>query len=220
MKKNKAAILVHLKLNSQRLKGKNLKLLNGVPLYEHTFKKLKKNKSFFDVYIHSSSEKIEKISNSYGFEFLKRQKKLDLPNAQGNELIMDCIGKIENEILIQLFVTNPFIKIKTLKNMVRELKTNKNVNSITPITNIYNRFWHKGTEINHKYNKLVGTQFMTPVSVETGVYCFRKKAFNSEKSRICKKNKLLEVDEIQSFDIDTKLDFLIAENLMKTKKII
>ena len=72
--------------------------------------------------------------------------------------------------------------------MVRVLKTNKNVNSITPITNIYNRFWHKGTEINHKYNKLVGTQFMTPVSVETGAYCFRKTAFNSEKSRICKKN--------------------------------
>ena len=101
-----------------------------------------------------------------------------------------------------------------------ELKRNKNLNSITPITNIYNRFWYKGTEINHKYNKLVGTQFMTPVSLETGVYCFRKKAFNYEKSRICKRNKFLEVDEIQSFDIDTKLDFLIAENLMKTKKII
>ena len=37
------------------------------------------------------------VANSYGFEFLKRQKKLDLPNAQGNELIMDCIDKIENE---------------------------------------------------------------------------------------------------------------------------
>jgi len=220
MKKNKAAVLVHLKLNSQRLKGKNLKLLNGVPLYKYTFDKLKKNKSFFDVYIHSSSEKIEKISNRYGFKFLKRPKKLDLPNAQGNELIMDCINKIENEIIIQLFVTNPFIEIKTLKKMVNQLKNKKNINSITPITNIFNRFWFKGAEINHKYNKLIGTQFMSPVSVETGVYCFRKNAFYNEKSRICKKNKLLEVDEIQSFDIDTKLDFLIAENLMKTKKII
>ena len=51
MKKNKAAILVHLKLNSQRLKGKNFKLLNnnsiGIeisnPGHDHKYKKFSKS---------------------------------------------------------------------------------------------------------------------------------------------------------------------------------
>ena len=115
MKKiDKPAILIHIKLNSQRLKGKNLKKIKGTPLFKITFDKLKNHQKFFDVYIHSSSKLINKISNKFKFKFLKRPKKLDLPNAQGNELISDCINRIENKIIIQLFVTNPFVKISTL----------------------------------------------------------------------------------------------------------
>lgn len=212
----KPAILVHLKINSSRLKGKNFKLLNGIPLYKHTFDKLLKNKIFFDVYIHASSDKIRAITKKYGFKFLKRPNHLDEPNAQGNELISDCINKINNKIVIQLFVTNPFLEIKTLKIISKKLEKS-NFNSITPITEIYNRFWYKGKEINHKYNKLIGTQFMKPVAVEAGIYCFKSKAFKSEKSRICKKNIFYNVNAKESFDIDTKLDFIIAEMMFKNR---
>ena len=41
LKKNKPAILIHIKLNSQRLKGKNLKKIRNKPLYKVTFDKIK-----------------------------------------------------------------------------------------------------------------------------------------------------------------------------------
>jgi len=213
-KENKPAILIHIKLNSQRLKLKNLKKIGKKPLYQLTFDKLSKYKNIFDVYVHSSSSLIEKISTDYKFKFLSRPKKLDLPNAQGNELISNCIKRIENKIIIQLFVTNPFIEILTLKKIYRLLKNNSKIDSVTPVYPIYNRLWYKKKPINHKYHKLIGTQFMEPVLLESGVYCFRKEIFKKEKTRICKRNKLFKITERESFDIDTELDFYIASKLI------
>ncbi len=211
--KAKPAILIHIKLNSQRLKGKNLKKIKKKPLYKISFDKLKKERKFFDIYVHSSSNLLKKISDRYNFKFLERPKKLDLPNAQGNELISDCINRIKSEIIIQLFVTNPFIKISTLKKIFNIVRKNNKINSVTPVYPIFNRLWFKNKPINHNYNRLVGTQYMKPVFLESGVYCFRKKAFLQEKSRITKKNKLLIISELESFDIDTELDFFIASKL-------
>ena len=93
---SKPAVLIHLKRNSQRVKNKNLKKINSIPLYEITFKKLFKKKNLFDVYVDSSSEFFKKKAKKYSFNFIKRPKKLNLPSAQGNELIANCIPKINN----------------------------------------------------------------------------------------------------------------------------
>ena len=123
--KNKTAILIHLKTNSKRVKGKNFKKINSVPLYDITFRKLSNFLDYFDVYVDSSSEIFKRIAKKYKFNYIKRPKKLDLPNAQGNELIQNCLPKINNEIIVQLFVTNPFIKVKTIIKVINKLKSNK-----------------------------------------------------------------------------------------------
>ena len=56
---------------------------------------------------------------------------------------------------------------------------------------------------------------MSPVQVESGIYCFRRESFIKNKSRIAKKNFFLEISEVESFDIDTEIDFKIAEEIAK-----
>lgn len=218
MKKNKPALVIHLKKESQRLKKKNIKKINSVPLFEITFRKFLNDK-FFDVYIDSSSVFFKKKAVKYGFSFLKRPKFLNKKNAQGNELLKNVLKKINNDLVIQLFVTNPFIKIETLKKLIYKLKRNSNINSVTAVTPLYNRFWYNKKEVNHKYNKLIGTQYMKPIYLESGVYCFRRKSFLNENSRIAKKNIFYELSSIESFDIDTELDFIIAEKILQNLNI-
>ena len=214
----KPAIIVHLKEKSQRLKNKNFKKLCGKPLYLHTFDKLSKQKKFFDIYIDSSSKIFAKESKKYGFNFIQRPLFLNLPNAQGNELLKNCLEHIPNKIIIELLVTNPFVKISSLNKAVNFLKKHSTYNSATPIRKIYNRFWYKNKEVNHTYNKLIGTQFLEPILVEAGFYCFKKESFLKEKSRIAKKNFFFEISEIESIDIDTKIDFQLAETQMTNMK--
>ena len=47
---------------------------------------------------------------------------------------------------------------------------------------------YKKKEVNHKYNKLIGSQYLNPLCVESGSYCFRRETFLKERSRITKKN--------------------------------
>lgn len=216
----KPAVIIHLKDKSVRLKNKNFKKILGKPLYQVTFDKLKPLKKTFDIFIDSSSKKFEKEAKNYGFYFIKRPEHLNLPNAQGTELITNCLKKIKNEIIFILHVTNPLFKVKTIKKCINILKKNKKINSVTPLTLLYDRYWFKNKEINHKYNKLIGSQFLKPVQVESGSYCFRREAFLSEKSRITKKNKFIYLNRVESIDIDEEVDFIVAEYYLKNEKKI
>ena len=203
----KPAIIIHLKAKSQRLKNKNFRILLNKPLFKITFDKIKKYSKVFDIYIDSSSKYFESQAIKYRFNFIKRPKKLNGPNAQGNDLLDHCLSKINNELIFVLHVTNPFAKISTIKSCLKILKQNKKINSVTPIRRIYDRYWFKKKEVNHRFNKLIGSQFLSPVMVEAGSYCFRRKNFFKEKSRISKKNLFFDVDEIEALDIDTEFDF-------------
>ena len=211
----KPAIIVHLKAKSTRLKNKNFKKILKKPLYKVTFDKIKTLRKNFDIYIDSSSGIFEKEAKKYKFNFVKRPTYLNKPNAQGNELIKNCFNTIKNEIVFILHVTNPFITISTIKKCTNFLKRNKKYNSVTPLTPLHERFWFKGKEVNHKFNKLIGSQFLKPLHVESGSYCFRRDTFLKERSRISKKNHFIYLDKKESVDIDNELDFIFAETLMK-----
>lgn len=215
----KAAIVIHLKAKSTRLKKKNFKKILNKPLFQITFDKIKHLRNTFDIYIDSSSPIFEKQAKKYKFHFLKRPEYLNGPHAQGNELIKNCFKKIQNEIVFILHVTNPFIKTTTIQKCVNFLEKNKKYNSVTPLTPKYERFWFKNKEVNHKYNKLIGSQYLTPLYVESGSYCFRRESFLRENSRIAKKNHFIYLDHIESVDIDNELDFIFAETLIRKFKL-
>jgi len=211
----KPAIIIHLKAKSTRLKKKNFKKILNKPLYKITFDKIKKLRKVCDIYIDTSSEIFQNEAKKYKFNFIKRPAFLNKSNAQGNELIKNCLREVKNEIIFILHVTNPFIKIETIKKCTNFLKKNKKYNSVTPITSLYDRFWFKNKEVNHKYNRLIGSQYLTPINLESGSYCFRRSSFLKEESRISKKNYFIFLDKIQSLDIDDELDFIFAETLIK-----
>ncbi len=215
----KPAIIIHLKAKSTRLKKKNFKKILNKPLFRVTFDKIKPLRKNFDIYIDSSSEIFEKEAKKYKFKFIKRPAYLNKPNAQGNELIKNCFNSIKNEIVFILHVTNPFIKISTIIKCVNILKRNKKYNSVTPLTALHERYWFNGKEVNHKYNKLIGSQYLQPLYVESGSYCFRRNSFLNERSRISKKNFFIYLDKLESVDIDDEIDFIFAETLMKKNKI-
>lgn len=211
---SKPAIIIHLKENSQRVKSKNFLRIKSVPLYKIAFNKFIKQKNF-EIYVHSSSAFFQKESKKFGFNFIKRPKNLDQPNAQGNELLEHCMQFLNNQIIVQFFVTNPFLKVETIKSIISKLKSSKKINSVTGVYSIYNRGWFNNFPINHKFNKLIGTQYMKPIYIESGVYCFRRSSFLKEKSRIAKKNIFISISEQESFDVDTKFDFLIANSMAR-----
>ena len=69
----KLLTIIPTKLDSTRLTEKNIRDLNGKPLFYHSIKIAKKIKEIKDIYVSTDSERIIKLSKKYGVGVIKRQ---------------------------------------------------------------------------------------------------------------------------------------------------
>ena len=162
----KTVCIVPIKENSKRVKGKNFKKINNIPLYQHLFKKLLET-NFDEIYIDSDSKIIEKEAKKYGFKFIKRLRKLSKDNANGNDLLNYHSSIIDAKIYFQLFITSPLISIKTINNCILKIQKAKKYDSILTATKIYSWFWYRDKPINYKPSVLPRSQNASPIIRET-----------------------------------------------------
>ena len=96
--------ILPLRKNSKRLKNKNIKKINGRPLYRFILKKL------------IDSKLIKKIIITTDYNFKDNHKKLILikrpknlrGNCSMNLVIKDVLNKVNGDEFIQLHITNHF----------------------------------------------------------------------------------------------------------------
>ncbi len=70
----KTACFIPIKANSERIPGKNLRMLNGKKLYEYICEHVKETDVFDDVYIDTNSEEIADYADQWDFMQLKENR--------------------------------------------------------------------------------------------------------------------------------------------------
>ena len=118
----KIVAVVPIKKNSKRVKNKNFRKINGVPLFQITLDKLKKC-NFDEIYVDSDSNIIKKYCYKKGINFIKRDPKLSKDSANGNHLLLHH-AKIIDAGIFSNFVTLHFLKLKRLINVFQFSKIN------------------------------------------------------------------------------------------------
>ena len=119
----KIAGVVPVKGNSERIENKNIKLLDGKPLFLHTIDKLLSCDFLDEVYLDTESEKIiDMVSDYKELKILKRDIKLADNKTDGHKLFYNEVKNIEADIYVQVLCTSPFIKKETIKKGIRILK--------------------------------------------------------------------------------------------------
>ena len=211
---NTAVAIVPIKTNNERLPGKNTRSLGGRPLYEHLFSTLQETTKVSDIYVDSSDGKILEAGRRFGFKTIKRPTELNAPHITGNDLLAFELKMITSPIVCQLFVTTPFLSARTIDLFITTLVENSEIDSVFGVVALYERVWHCSEPINHRHDRLVGTQFMEPIFVESDFYVFRRDAFLRERSRITFRHQMVEVTPEEALDIDHELDFLLAEAIV------
>ena len=203
--------ILPLRKNSKRLKNKNIKKINGRPLYRFILKKL------------IDSKLIKKIIITTDYNFKDNHKKLILikrpknlrGNCSMNLVIKDVLNKVNGDEFIQLHATSPLLKKRTIDRAISYYKKNK-YDSLFSVTRIQKRFWsHKNKPVNHKVSNSPTTQSLKLLYEEnSGFYIFNRKTFSKRNNRIGLKPKLFEINKQEAFDIDDNDDFQIVKKLL------
>ncbi len=211
--------LVPSKLNSARLKEKNIQELNGKPLLNHVIDTLEKVPLVEKIILQSSTDEILKfLSKDYSkVEFQKRPINLDLDEATPQDWIRYFCESYECEYIVLLHITSPFINNKTITECIKAISSKK-YDSCFAAIEYHNFAWFKGVSLNYNSEKPIPrTQDLEPIVLEqTGFYIINREYFLATNSRIGNKPFIKFLEFPESLDIDTLEDLQMARFVLKS----
>lgn len=116
--------IIPVKMNNERLPGKNTRILGDKPLMHYIQTALLKTDSIDTICVFCSNEEIKKYLLD-GVEFLKRPEYLDLPSSNFTQ-IFECFMKDNDaDIYVYAHATAPFISTETINDCINAVLSGK-----------------------------------------------------------------------------------------------
>lgn len=205
--------IMPIKMNNERLPGKNTKILGSKPLLQYELDNLAKTNLVDEIDVFCSSEEIieylpERVT------FVKRSKELDLPTSNFTQIFEAFMNEKNADIYVYAHATAPFITVDTMKECIEAVQSGKYDSAFCAIK-LQDYLWKDGEPLNFDASNVPRTQDLEPIYQETsGVYVFTKEVFEKYHRRIGKKPFIKEVSFKEAVDIDEADDFELAEVLV------
>lgn len=214
----KTACFIPIKAHSERVQGKNFRILNGKKLYEYIIQHAIEADSFDDIFVDTNSEEISKYAREKDCRVIKREEKLAQNDANGNDLLNYHYEQYPvYDYYFQLFATAPYLQPKTITECVEKLVNSTLYDSCFTALEHHGFFWIGENSINYRPCILPRSQDMMPMIEETtGLYGIKKFALEKYRCRIGAKPYIHFVNKFEAVDINTEADLKMAEYIGKT----
>ena len=215
----KIVALVPIKLNSERVRNKNIrKFDNGRPLCTYILDTLKNVNNIDEIYVYCSDEKIKEYIPEE-IIYLKRSNSLDQSTTKINEVLKAFAQDVDADYYVLTHATAPFITKETIEKGV-EIIRNGEYDSVFTVTKLQDFLWKDNKPLNYSLDAIPRTQDLEPLYEETsGLYIYSKELILKEGRRIGYNPFMLEVSKIEALDIDTEDDFFIS-NAVSSKILV
>lgn len=243
----KIVAILPMRHDSQRVIGKNYRLLGKKPLYTYILDTLLQVPEISEVIIDTNSPIIlSSVKLQYGdmmegdednrkaddsgkknIVLMERPENMCAPNVSMNRIllsVMDRLPKrlkeVKNLIILQTHATNPFVDVATISAGIRMYLSKMSViDSLMTVTPFRKRLWiDTCTGANHNPAELLQTQDLKPWYEENSCfYIFSRKSLVEHENRLGGVTEFFEIPALQAFDIDTNDEFTIAEAFQKLR---
>ncbi len=212
---------------SKGIKNKNKKIFNGKPLIFYSIDIAKKNKKIKKVFVSSDDKKILDISKKYGAQLIYRPKNLSQDNSsellawkhavnylrKKNEKFDNFISlPCTSPLRIQKDINDAILKLKKKNDLVLGIaKSNKNPKfNMVKIEKKKIKLLNSGKVFNNRQN------FDDVYNLTTVIYACHNSLIQKIKKNIWETNlKYIQIPQNRAIDIDSQIDFDIAEHLYK-----
>ena len=218
--------IIPARAGSKRIPGKNIKLLNGQPLFYYMADTLKQTGLFKLLAINTDSEEIAILASMrYGdwVHIIERPSELSGDHVPMNLIIeydISLLG-IENDYF-QTHSTNPLLTAETVKAALLQYKAGKlsaQHDSLFSVNALNTRLYDKDLKpLNHNPEVLIRTQDLDVIYEEnSNFYIFSGESFFSNKHRIGRTPTpyVMSRNSLEGIDIDEPSDWDFAEIIIK-----
>lgn len=208
MKKNVA--VVPIKMNNQRLPGKNTKSFeHGQPLIHYILHTLLETKGLDEIYVYCSKEEICDYLPD-GVKFLKRSSSLDQNTTMILEVLQSFAREVEAKHYVLAHATAPFITRESIEKGLQAVEV-EGYDSALTVTPCHDFLWYQGKPLNYDAKMIPRTQDLEQFYVETtGLYVYSRELILEKGRRTGENPYFIEVSKEEAIDINEPIDFMVA----------
>lgn len=205
--------IMPIKLNNERLPGKNTMPLDGKPLLQHQLLATLQTGLVDEIYVYCSDEAVCPYLPE-GVHFLQRPAELDLPTSNFTQIFSTFSYTVPADIYVYVHATAPFITPQTITECIQAVQSGA-YDSAFCATKIQDFLWKDGEPVNFDAANVPRSQDLKPIYRETsGVYVFTREVFETCRRRIGKRPYIKEVSFKEAVDINNPEDFRLAEAMV------
>ena len=217
------AAFVPMRHTSERVAGKNYRLLGGRPLFHHIVSTLLSVPQIDEIAIDTDSPLIaDDAQRAFPqVRIIERPEHLRGPHVAMNDILLHDVDVVDAELYLQTHSTNPLLTSETITAALEAFESARDrFDSLFTVTPLQTRLWSPaGEAINHDPAVLLRTQDLPPVMEENScLYLFDAATLRTRGNRIGAHPLLYPLTPREAWDIDDEDDWTIAEALYAARE--
>jgi CMP-N-acetylneuraminic acid synthetase len=216
--------VVPMRHNSERVPGKNYRLLAGIPLYHHVVRTLAAVPEIDLIVVDTDSDFIiEDCAEHFPqVQLLRRPEHLRDGTIAMNDVLLNTLDQVAADIVVQTHSTNPFLKADTLSAALKFFEAHRReYDSVFSVTRLQARLWDAETRpVNHDPAVLLRTQDLPPLYIENSCFfVFTPELLRQRGTRIGARPYMVDMAPLEAVDIDNEEDFSLAAAIAESSEI-
>ena len=215
----KITAVIPVRKGSQRVKDKNLRPFAGTSLLEVKIKALLQVPEIDSIVVNTNSEAaIEFVEEEYAgtkVTYHRREEYYASSQCSGSDFFKHLGEVTDTDIFIYAPCTSPFVKPETVSACIKKfLEDNGEHDCVSTVSSVKEFLWLDGKAINYDPLNAPNSQNLPDVvALNFGTTVVRREDLINNHIIIGKKPNFVMTSDIEAVDIDTPLDFYIAEQL-------
>lgn len=217
----KITAVIPVRKGSQRVKDKNLRPFAGTTLLDNKLQTLMNVPEIDEIVVNTDSEAaIELVEVDYAGTKVKthrREAYYASSQCSGSDFFQH-LGEVTNtDIFVYAPCTSPFVRPETVSKCIQKYLSNIETglyDCVSTVSKIKEFLWLDGRAINYNPSEAPNSQNLPDiVALNFGTTVISRKDLIKNRNIIGKQPDFVVTSEIEAIDIDTPLDFYIAEQI-------
>lgn len=210
----KVTAVIPIRKGSQRVLNKNLRLFANSNLLTIKIETLKKVKGIDNIIVNTDSEEAIKIAQCLGINYHLREEYYASSSCSGSEFFKHLGEVTETDIFAYCPVTSPFVKIETMEKSITAFMQQNEHDSLSTVSLVKEFLWLNGKAVNYDPKNAPNSQNLPDIeALNFGFSLIGRDSLIENRNIIGKHPMFIRTSDIESIDIDTPLDFYIAEQM-------
>ena len=211
----KVSALIAVRSGSVRVKNKNIRTFNDSTLLELKIKQLQSVKEINDVVVNSNSDEMLSIAKNLGAKTVKRDDYYASNTISMSSVFEHMAKNMDCENILYANCTNPLVSTNSYSDAIRIFLNNTSAyDSLVSCHDIKEFLYLDGKALNYDpINQPRSQDLPNVVALNFAISIIPKSDMIKNRNIIGMNPYFYKLNEVESLDIDTPLDFFIAEKL-------